>query len=63
MISEETKKSIRTNTTKVILNVPNELNGIFKELAQKRGISKSSLNFFVERLCYKVVAKNKKSSN
>lgn len=43
MISEETKKSIRTNTTKVVLNVPNELNGIFKELAQKRGISKSSM--------------------
>lgn len=43
MISEETKKSIKLNTTKVILNVPNELNDIYKELAHRRGISKSSM--------------------
>lgn len=43
MISEETKKSIKENTTKVIMNVPNELDDAYKILARRRGITKTSM--------------------
>lgn len=43
MRSEESKRNIKENTTRVILNVPNEIDGIYKELAGKRGITKSSM--------------------
>lgn len=43
MISEETKKNIKENTTKVILNVPNNLNEAYKIMALRRGITKTSM--------------------
>lgn len=43
MISEKTKKNIKDNTTRVILNVPNGLDESFRMLASKRGITKSSM--------------------
>ena len=43
MISEKTKKNIKDNTTRVILNVPNGLDESFSMLASKRGITKSSM--------------------
>ena len=43
MISEKTKKNIKDNTTRVILNVPNGLDESFMMLASKRGITKSSM--------------------
>lgn len=43
MRSEESKKNIKDNTSRVILNVPNEIDLIYKELASKRGISKTSM--------------------
>lgn len=39
----ENEKKMKENTTRVILNVPNELDEQFKELAVKRGITKSSM--------------------
>ena len=43
MLCEETKKSIKENTTKVIMNVPNELDEAYKILARRRGITKTSM--------------------
>ena len=43
MLSEETKKSIKENTTKVIMNVPNELDEAYIILARRRGITKTSM--------------------
>lgn len=42
-INKENQKTMRENTTKVILNVPNEIVEEFKELAIKRGIPRSSM--------------------
>ena len=43
MRSEESKKNIKLNTTRVILNIPNSLNESYKILASRRGISKTSM--------------------
>ena len=43
MKNSENEKKMRENTTRVILNVPNELDEQFKDLAIKRGITKSSM--------------------
>ena len=43
MKNSENYKTLKDNTTRVILNVPNELDEQFKELAVKRGITKSSM--------------------
>lgn len=43
MISEETKKNIKENTTKVILNVPNNLSEAYRIMASRRGITKTSM--------------------
>lgn len=42
-INKENQKTMRENTTKVILNVPNEIAEEFKDLAIKRGIPRSSM--------------------
>lgn len=39
----ENEKKMKENTTRVILNVPNYLDERFKDLAAKRGITKSSM--------------------
>ena len=39
----ENEKKLKENTTRVILNVPNDIDLQFKELAAKRGITKSSM--------------------
>ena len=39
----EYEKKMKENTTRVILNVPNELDEQFKDLSVKRGITKSSM--------------------
>lgn len=39
----ENEKKMKENTTRVILNVPNELDEQFKDLSVKRGITKSSM--------------------
>lgn len=41
--NKENEKSMRENTTKVILNVPNDIAEEFKNLAIKRGIPRSSM--------------------
>ena len=43
MRSEESKKNIKENTTKVILNVPNNLSEAYKIMAARRGITKTSM--------------------
>lgn len=43
MKKPENEKKMKDNTTRVILNVPNELDVQFKDLAVKRGIAKSSM--------------------
>ena len=43
MKNPENEKKMKDNTTRVILNVPNELDEQFKDLAIKRGITKSSM--------------------
>ena len=43
MKNPENEKKMKENTTRVILNVPNELDEQFKDLAIKRGITKSSM--------------------
>lgn len=43
MKNPENDKKMKENTTRVILNVPNDLDNQFKELATKRGIAKSSM--------------------
>lgn len=42
-INKENQKIMRENTTKVVLNVPNEIAEEFKELAIKRGIPRCSM--------------------
>lgn len=39
----ENEKKMKESTTRVILNVPNEIDSQFKELGIKRGIPKSSM--------------------
>lgn len=41
--NKENEKIMKENTTKVILNVPNDLAEKFKDLAIKRGIPRSSM--------------------
>ena len=41
--NKENEKIFKENTTKVILNVPNDLAEKFKDLAVKRGIPRSSM--------------------
>lgn len=41
--NKENEKIMKENTTKVILNVPNDLAKKFKDLAIKRGIPRSSM--------------------
>lgn len=43
MKNPENEKKMKENTVRVILNVPNELDEQFKDLAIKRGITKSSM--------------------
>ena len=43
MKNPENEKKMKDNTTRVILNVPNELDEQFRDLAVKRGITKSSM--------------------
>lgn len=43
MKNSENEKKMKDNTIRVILNVPNELDEQFKDLAIKRGITKSSM--------------------
>ena len=43
MKSAKTKKNIKENTTRVILNIPNEIDEVYKQLASKRGITKTSM--------------------
>lgn len=43
MNSENNKSKIKENTTRVILNLPNEIDKEYKELSSKRGITKSSM--------------------
>ena len=43
MKSEKTKQNIKNNTTRVILNVPNELDNYYVLMASKRGITKTSM--------------------
>lgn len=43
MKNPENEKKMKENTTRVILNVPNELDEQFKDLSVKRGITKSSM--------------------
>ena len=41
--NKENEKIMKENTTKVILNVPNDIAEKFKELSIKRGIQRSSM--------------------
>lgn len=41
--NKENEKIMKENTTKVILNVPNDIAEKFKELSIKRGIPRSSM--------------------
>lgn len=41
--NKENEKIMKENTTKVILNVPNDIAEKFKDLAIKRGIPRSSM--------------------
>ena len=43
MKNPENEKKMKENTKRVILNVPNELDEQFRDLAVKRGITKSSM--------------------
>lgn len=43
MKSEKTKQNIKNNTTRIVLNVPNELNNSYELMASKRGITKTSM--------------------
>lgn len=46
MKNPEREKIKKANTTRVILNVPNEINSKFEELGIKRGIPKSSMMLY-----------------
>lgn len=41
--NKENEKLMRDNTTKVVLNVPNDIAEKYKDLAVKRGIPRSSM--------------------
>ena len=41
--NKENEKIMKENTTKVVLNVPNDIAEKFKELSIKRGIARSSM--------------------
>lgn len=43
MNSKNNKSKMKENTTRVILNLPNEIDKEYKELSSKRGITKSSM--------------------
>lgn len=43
MKNSENEKIKRNNTTRVILNVPKEIDERFQDLSKKRGIAKSSM--------------------
>lgn len=43
MNSEKNKSKMKENTTRVILNLPNEIDKEYRELSSKRGITKSSM--------------------
>lgn len=43
MKNVENEKKLKENTTRVILNVPNDIDLQFRDLAAKRGITKSSM--------------------
>ena len=43
MNSENNKNKMKENTTRVILNLPNEIDKEYRELSGKRGITKSSM--------------------
>ncbi len=43
MNSENNKSKTKENTTRVILNLPNEIDKEYRELSSKRGITKSSM--------------------
>lgn len=43
MKNVENEKKLKENTTRVILNVPNDIDLQFRDLAVKRGITKSSM--------------------
>lgn len=46
MINKDNKEIMKNNTTRVVLNVPNDIDEKFKNLAVKRGIAKSQMILF-----------------
>ena len=46
MINKEHQKIMKQNTCRTIVNVPNDLDQAFREMAVKRGISKSAMIVF-----------------
>jgi len=47
MKNKDNEKNKKSNTQRVILNVPKEIDVEFKELARKRGIARSQLIIYV----------------
>lgn len=46
MKNKENEKIMKQNTCRTIVNIPNDLDQSFREIAIKRGISKSSMIVF-----------------
>lgn len=46
MKNKENEKIMKQNTCRTIVNIPNDLDQAFREMAVKRGISKSSMIVF-----------------
>lgn len=46
MKNKENEKIMKQNTCRTIINIPNDLDQAFRELAVKRGISKSAMVVF-----------------
>lgn len=46
MVNKENEKIKKTNTCRTILNVPIDMDNKFREMAVKRGISKSQMILF-----------------
>ncbi len=46
MKNKENEKIMKQNTCRTIINIPNELDQSFREMAVKRGISKSAMIVF-----------------
>lgn len=46
MKNKENEKIMKQNTCRTIVNIPNDLDQAFRELAVKRGISKSAMIVF-----------------